>query len=54
MKLKEILAIERNEGEISDEDKTFFKKLNKRIVAAMIIAAILISTIISKHTHFNV
>ncbi|MBR5636282.1 MAG: efflux RND transporter periplasmic adaptor subunit [Pseudobutyrivibrio sp.] len=46
MKLKEILAIERNEGEISDEDKTFFKKLNKRIVAAMIIAAILISTII--------
>ena len=46
MKLKEILAAQKNEGEMSEQDKSFFKSLNKKIVVAMVAAAILLTTII--------
>ncbi|SDI12061.1 Multidrug resistance efflux pump [Pseudobutyrivibrio sp. 49] len=54
MKLKEILAAQKNEGEMSEQDKSFFKRLNKKVVAAMVIAAVLLTTIIGATVIKNV
>lgn len=42
------------EGELSEQDKIFFKKLNKKIVAAMVIAALLISAVAGVVSYKNV
>jgi multidrug efflux pump subunit AcrA (membrane-fusion protein) len=34
------------EGEISNKDKKFFKKLNRRLIAAMVVAALFLSSVI--------